>query len=520
MAMKVVIKSNTYFDSVSLMALSTKANQIEGVEQAVIAMGTEMNKEVLKNVGLLTPELEQAKTSDLMIVIKAETDTVCESAYESVEQLFEKKGAPAKGTGDVAYATIDSAARSIPEANFTVISVNGAFAAREARKALENNLHVMLFSDNVSIEDEYELKMLAHEKGLLMMGPDCGTAIIGNVGLCFANKVRKGNIGIVGASGTGSQEVSVRIHDFGGGITQLIGTGGRDLSEKIGGIMMLDGMRALNMDDETKVIVLVSKPPAPSVEQKVLAEIKNCNKPVVVCFIGGSEEAIKAAGGHFAKTTKEAALKAVVLAGADESKINKRALNLPLIEEIKGKLKPEQKYIRGLFCGGTLCDEAMYLAMENYDNVFSNIPKSPEYMLKDLNVSQEHTFIDFGNDEFTNGRPHPMIDPSLRIERFEQEAKDPEVGVILLDFILGFGAHEDPVGVMLPSIIKAKQEAEKQGRHLEILGYILGTDLDTPTLDSQVSKLLSAGVTHASSSTNAGLLARGFVEKAGAANHG
>lgn len=520
MSMKMVIKPNTYFDSVSLMSLSTKANQIEGVEQAVIAMGTEMNKEVLKNVGLLTTELEQAKTSDLMIVIKAPSDDICESAFQSVEQLFEKKGTVAKGTGEISYATIDSAARSIPEANLAVISVNGAYAAREARKALENDLHVMLFSDNVSIEEEYELKTLAHEKGLLMMGPDCGTAIIGNVGLCFANKVRKGNIGIVGASGTGSQEVSVRIHDFGGGITLLIGTGGRDLSDKIGGIMMIDGMRALNADEETKVIVLVSKPPAPRVEQKVLAEIKNCSKPVVVFFIGGSEEAVKAAGGHFAKTTKEAALQAVLLAGADESKINKRALNLPLIEEIKGKLKPEQKYIRGLFCGGTLCDEAMYLAMEKYSDVYSNIPKSPEYMLKDLKVSQAHTFIDFGSDEFTNGRPHPMIDPSLRIERFEQEARDPEVGVILMDFILGFGAHEDPVGVMLPSIIKAKQEAEKAGRHLEILGYVLGTDLDTPTLESQVSKLISAGVTHASSSTNAGLLARGFVEKVGAANRG
>lgn len=210
-----------------------------------------------------------------------------------------------------------------------------------------------------------------------MMGPDCGTAIIGNMALCFANKVRKGNIGIVGASGTGSQEISVRIHDFGGGISQLIGTGGRDLSVRVGGVMMLDAMKALNEDEATKVIVLISKPPAKSVEQKVLNEIKNMHKPVVVCFIGGTEEAVLEAGGHFAKTTKEAALKAVILSGIDESQIDKHPLNLPLIEEIKVKLKPEQKYIRGLFCGGTLCDEAMYLAMEKYDDVYSNIPKDP-----------------------------------------------------------------------------------------------------------------------------------------------
>lgn len=512
MSTKIVIKPNTYFDSVSLMSLSTKANLIEGVEQAVIAMGTEMNKEVLRNVGLMAPELEAVNTGDLMIVVKAATDEICESAYKDIEQLFTQK-ASGKNTSEIKYPTIDSAAQNIAEANLAIISVNGAFAAREARKALENDLHVMLFSDNVSIEEEIELKKQAHEKGLLMMGPDCGTAIISNVGLCFANKVRKGNIGIVGASGTGSQEISVRVHDFGGGISQLIGTGGRDLSEQVGGIMMLDGMKALNEDEATRVIVLISKPPAKSVEQKVLAEIKYCKKPVVVCFIGGSEEAVVQAGGHFAKTTKEAALKAVVLAGADESQMNKRALNLPLIEEVRAKLSPEQKYIRGLFCGGTLCDEAMYLAMEKYEDVYSNIPKNPEFRLKDINVSQAHTFIDFGDDEFTNGKPHPMIDPSSRISRFLQEAKDPSVGVILMDFVIGFGSHEDPVGVMMPVITKAKEQAVKEGRHLEILGYVLGTDLDTPNITDQVSKLESAGVTIASSITNAGLLARGFVEK-------
>lgn len=512
MATKVVIKKNTYFDSVSLMSLTTKANQIEGIEQAFIAMGTEMNKEVLQNVGLMTAELEEAKNSDLMIVIKAATDDLAEQSYEAVEELFIKKD-EAIGASDIKYPTIDSAAKSIPGANLAVISVNGAFAAREAKKALENDLHVMLFSDNVSVEEEIELKQMAHERGLFLMGPDCGTAIINNIGLCFANKVRKGSIGIVGASGTGSQEVSVRIHDFGGGITQLIGTGGRDLSEKVGGIMMLDGMKALNEDDATKVIVLISKPPAKSVEQKVLAEIKNMNKPVVVCFIGGSEEAVVAVGGHFAKTTKEAALKAVILSGVDESKIDKHPLNLPLIEEVKAKLTPEQKYIRGLFCGGTLCDESMYLAMEKYDDVYSNIPKDPEKRLKNIQVSEAHTFIDFGDDEFTNGKPHPMIDPSTRIDRFKQEAKDPSVGVILMDFVLGYGSHEDPVGVMVPAIVEAKQLAEQEGRHLEIVGYVLGTDLDTPSVDEQLKKLVDAGVTYASSSTNAGLLARGFVEK-------
>lgn len=512
MPIKVVIKKNTYFDSVSLMSLSTKANRIEGIEQAVVAMSTEMNKGVLRNVGLFTPEVDGAGNGDLLIVIKASTAERCDSALAEVEALFKSRDKSRSG-GEIRYATLDSAVSHVADANLAIISVPGEHAAREARKALDSNLHVMLFSDNMSIDDEIELKQTAHAKGLLVMGPDCGTAILGHVGLCFANTVRRGNIGIVGASGTGSQELSVRIHDFGGGITQLIGTGGRDLSERVGGIMMIDGLRALAEDPATAVIVLVSKPPAKSVEEKVLAEIRGCSKPVVVCFLGGSEQSVLQAGGHFARTTKEAALKAVILGGKKEAEINQRALNLPLIEEVRGKLAPGQKYIRGLLCGGTLCDELMFLAKEKYPNVYSNIAKDPEHRLQDVDASREHSFIDFGDDEFTRGRPHPMIDPSLRIARLLQEARDPSVGVIVMDFILGFGAHEDPVGVTLPAILQSKALAAREGRHLEILGYVLGTEDDRPSLAEQTAKLAAAGVTIASSCTNAGLLARGFVEK-------
>ncbi|HYG86751.1 MAG TPA: acyl-CoA synthetase FdrA [Azospirillum sp.] len=512
MALKIVIKKNTYFDSVSLMSLSTRANTIAGVEQAVVAMATEMNKEVLRNVGMLAPELAEAKSGDLMIVVRAETEAAGERALEEIDALFKQKSAPA-GAGQVTYATLESAVAHNPRANLAIISVPGDFAALEAKRALHNGLHVMMFSDNVGIDDEVALKRLAHDKGLLMMGPDCGTAMLGHVGLCFANAVRKGNIGLVGASGTGSQEIAARIHDFGGGLTQMIGTGGRDLSEKVGGIMMIDALRALDADEATQVIVLVSKPPAKTVQEKVLREVASCRKPVVVCLLGGSEDAVVKAGAHFAKTTKEAALKAVILGGKKEEEINKRALNLPLIDEIKAKLQPEQKYIRALLCGGTLCYEMMLLAEEKHSNVYSNIAKDPSHQLADVNVSREHTFIDFGDDEFTRGKPHPMIDPSLRTARFVEEARDPSVGVIVLDFILGYGAHADPVGVMLPAILDAKRAAAAEGRHLEILGYVLGTEMDTPALGEQTRKLSDAGVTIASSCTNAGLLARGFVEK-------
>ena len=512
MAVKVLIQKNTYFDSVSLMSLSTKANQIDGVEQAVVAMGTGMNKGVLRNVGLLLPEAEAAEPGDLMIVVRAADAARCDQALTEVQQLFKTRNTTRTGS-TVRCITLDSAVQHVPDANLVIVAVPGEHAVREARKALDHGLHVMLFSDNVSVEDEVALKTAAHEKGLLMMGPDCGTSILGGVGLCFANAVRRGNIGIVGASGTGSQEVSVRIHDFGGGVSQLIGTGGRDLSERVGGVMMIDGLRALAADPATDVIVLVSKPPAKGVAQKVLAVVQACGKPVVVCFLGGAEEAVRDSGGHFAKTTKEAALKAVVLAGRNEADIDKHALNLQLIEAVRNKLAPSQRYIRALMCGGTLCDELMFLAQERFQNVYSNIAKDPAHRLADTERSVEHSFIDFGDDAYTRNRPHPMIDPSLRIERFLREAQDPSVAVVVMDFIVGFGAHTDPVGATLPAIEQAKAQAQREGRHLEILGYVLGTDGDTPPLAEQTRKLAAAGVTIASSCTNAALLARGFAEK-------
>ncbi|GAA3645565.1 acyl-CoA synthetase FdrA [Nocardioides ginsengisoli] len=506
------IRKNTYLDSVSLMSMSTKANAVEGVTQALLGMATPMNKEVLANVGVQDPAIDAAKPSDLMIVIDAADDLV-EDAIRSVNDILARKSSSAAGEAEIRYRTLDGAFEEVPDSNLVLISVNGAFAAREARKALVAGKHVMIFSDNVSVDDEIELKNLAHDNGLLLMGPDCGTAIINGTGLAFANAVRRGSIGIVGASGTGSQEISVRVHDFGGGVSQLIGTGGRDLSAEVGGRMMIDGIEALAADPATEVIVVVSKPPAEEVADKVLGVLGATGKPVVVCFLGSSRTESGYPNVQLVSGTKPAALAAVLATGVDESTLDLHALNIPLIEEVRGKLAPEQKYVRGLFCGGTLCDEAMFAALATFDNVYSNIQKDPAYVLGATAPSREHTFLDMGDDDFTDGRPHPMIDPSLRLQRLVQEADDPEVGVIAMDFILGFGAHEDPVGVTIPAIEEAKAKAAARGQHLEILGYVLGTDLDTPAIAGQVAQLEAAGVTIASSSTNLGLLAREFVAK-------
>ena len=514
MSVKIVIKPNTYFDSVSLMSISTRANKLDGVEQAFVAMATEMNKGVLKNLGLLTPELEQAKNGDLMIVINGKAGADNEQLLVEIEELFNTKAQT--GSHEARYATIASAKKHIPESNLAVISVNGLFAAREARQALQNDLNVMLFSDNVSVEDELALKQLAHEKGLLMMGPDCGTAIINAAALCFGNAVRRGNIGIVGASGTGSQELSVRIHEFCGGVSQLIGTGGRDLSEKIGGLMMLDAIGMLENDPQTEIIVLISKPPAPAVARKVLERARACRKPVVVCFLEGDTARKCREGVYLCDNLLDAARTAVELAGVAQDAGREEARAARLKEEIagaRGLLQPGQKSVRGLFCGGTLCDETMFAVMEKHGDVYSNIQPDPEFRLQDINRSIKHTFLDFGDDDFTNGKPHPMIDPTNRISRLIEEARDPEVAVIVMDFVLGFGSHEDPVGSTIEAIKEAKAIAAAEGRELIILAYVLGTDLDTPSLEQQSQMLLDAGVILASSSTNTGLLAREFICK-------
>ncbi len=513
MSTTAVVRKNTYFDSVSLMSVSTKANGLDGVEQAFTAMGTEMNKGVLDNLGLLTDELRAAGSGDLMIVLVAADGADTEALLAEVEELLHRKAPASAGAGAVTYRTIASAAQGVEGANLAVIAVNGAYAAREARKALDNGLHVMLFSDNVAVEDEVALKELAHDKGLFMMGPDCGTAIINNVALCFGNKVRPGSVGIVAASGTGSQEVSVRVHALGGGISQLIGTGGRDLSEEVGGIMMTDGIRALAADPATDVIVLVSKPPAASVEKKVLAEVAAAGKPVVVYFIDGSEEAVTAAGGHFASGSLDAARQAVRLAGVEISE-DAGPDAAQAAAGVVARLAEGQRYVRGLFCGGTLCDETMYAVRDAGSDVWSNIQKDPEYRLTAAAPSTGHTFLDFGDDEFTNGRPHPMIDPSPRLERLVAEARDPEVAAIVLDFVLGFGSHEDPVGITLPAIEEAQRIAHEAGRHLEIVAYVLGTDLDTPSVAAQTAALEAAGVTVTRSSTETGQFAREIARKA------
>jgi succinyl-CoA synthetase alpha subunit len=379
----------------------------------------------------------------------------------------------------------------MPEANLAIISVPGAYAAREAALALKQGLHVMMFSDNVSLQEEKRLKELAHEKGLLMMGPDCGTAIINGTPLCFANAVHRGNIGIVGASGTGTQEVTVQIDHLGGGVSQVLGTGGRDLKEDIGGIMMLDCLSALAADKATEVIVLISKPPAAAVADKILREIKKCGKPAVICFLGAVCPDDEQNRIWFSGTLEEAAHRAGELAGV---KPGAKTVCGKQTRRSKSPFPPGQKAVRGLFCGGTLCEEARHIIQQGSD------------------ASEGHTFIDLGDDEYTLGRPHPMIEPGLRLPHILAAASDPSVAVILLDFVIGYGSHADPAGLSVPTLAEARRSAAVAGRRLEIVAYVCGTDKDPQGRTEQENKLLAAGILTASSNAAAARLAAAVIK--------
>ncbi len=492
---KIIIKKNSYFDSVSLMTISEKGKSFPGVLDIVVSMGTETNKQLLEEVGFSESLLVGVGPNDLIIAVRAEDDTAIDTAARRIEELLTEKDIISETAEVEKVTSLQFAIRQNPESNFVIVSVPGEYAFIEAKKALQSEKHVLLFSDNVSLEDENDLKEYAVSKGLLMMGPDCGTAVINNIPLAFANVIPYGPIGIVGASGTGSQEVSTLIARAGSGITQLIGTGGRDLSEKIGGKMMLLGIEAFENDTNTKVILLISKPPSAAVMEKVLVRASRCTKPVIVHFIGGDKTVVEKYRLTATESLEETARKAVEIAtckklsfAIDETELEKIALS-----EVS-KMNKSQKYIRGLYSGGTLCDESMVYLQKKFGKIYSNTPLDKEYKLQDSRISEKDTVVDLGDDEFTKGKAHPMIDPSYRKLRLLNESKDSEVAIVLLDIVIGYGSHPDPAGAMLNTIVDAKKDFEKRGQYLSVVVSVCGTENDPQVLSQQEAKLRNAGV--------------------------
>lgn len=479
------IRSGVYYDSVVLMLLQRSLSEQPGVHDAGVVMGTEANKELLIQSDLLAPEVQAAGADDMVIVIKAENEATAKAALARVDELLITR----RGEGvEAEYLpkSLEAAVQMMPSAHWVLVSVPGRYAAGVAREALRLDKHVFLYSDNVHLGDEIELKRTAAEKGLLVMGPDCGTAIINGVGLGFANKVRRGSIGIVAASGTGLQQVSSRIHQFGGGITHALGTGGRDLSEQVGAVTAHQGLDMLKRDPDTQVIVLVSKPPSAKVVAELVEASRRARKPIVVDFIGYSTSNRIVDNVHFSTSFDEAAELAIQLSTLAPVSEPREPLNLE-------RFKPNQRYLRGLFSGGTLAYEALLVLQDYLPAVYSNAPLEEEYHLPDSLVSQENTLLDLGEDEFTVGRLHPMMDNDLRIRRLEVEAKDPEVAVILLDVVLGYGAHPDPAGELAPAIEQAHRIAAEADRYLEVIAVVTGTDEDPQDIDDQIKKLENAG---------------------------
>jgi succinyl-CoA synthetase alpha subunit len=491
------------------MRLSNSIAELEGVQQAAVVMGTPINKDLLKNLDLLLDDAEKASPNDLVIALDAEDDATIDAALLEVDRLLVARETSEEG--EVFPKTLDSAIRVMPNANLTMISVPGEFAAREATKAVRKGLNVFLFSSNVAVEDEVKLKQLALKKGLLVMGPDCGTAIINNIVLGFGNIVRRGTIGIVSAAGTGLQQVSTIIHSEGFGISQAIGTGGNDLSKAVGGLMMIEGIKRLAEDKATEAIVLISKPPDKEVSDRVLDAAKRSNKPIVVNFLGGSPEEIEGHGGVSAATLEDAAK---VVCNAMRKKQPSRTIFTAEKEEVAKLAETEskgftanQRFIRGLYTGGTLCSEALVILSPILGPIHSNSPLDSKYMLEDSGMSKDHTFVDMGSEEFTLGRPHPMIDYTLRKQRIIREAANPETAVILLDVVIGFGSHDDPAGELIPPIMKARAAAEGEGRRLSFVASIVGTDLDHQDLRDQQKRLEDAGVIVMPSNAQAARLA-------------
>ncbi len=478
------VKKGSYQDSVVLMLLTNELTTIEGVKKVQVMMATPANKDIFKQAGLDTEELQASNANDMVVVADVDDEAILDTIMEKTEEFIKKQSEGAVAAkGSESVKSWEKALKKLPEANLAVISIPGAYAALEADRALDEGLNVFMFSDNVTIEDEKALKEKAHAKGLAVMGPDCGTGIIQSVPIAFTNKVAPGSIGIIGASGTGIQELTTIIDRLGEGVTNAIGIGGRDLRAEIGGITMMDMIDAMEDDDTVKCLIILSKPPAKEVRDKIAARLSSFTKPIVTLFVG-EKPTFHEENFYHAYTLDEAARLAVGLVRGE--KIPDATID---IDESEFFDASENKTIKAYYSGGTLANEA---AMLIKDAMHCEVP--PEdiegYMLQlDGNV-----VVDLGDDAYTQGRPHPMIDPGKRIECMQDAIDDPSTGVILLDFMLGYGSHPDMAGALLPSIIELKKKAEALGRKVFFVGTVCGTRKDFQGYDEAVRKLTEAGV--------------------------
>lgn len=482
MLFKVFVYKNQYQDSVRLMSISREAAKLDGVSKVLALLGTVSNKDVIARLGLKDPAVDAATASDLMICIEAKDDAAVKAALDNVQAHLKTKAGGSKAE-ELKPATIEEAADRLEDANFCMISLPGPMAKLDVLSAINRGLNVMLFSDNITIEDEIELKKKAIEKGLLMMGPDCGTAIIAGVPLALANVVRRGDIGIVAASGTGIQEVTCLIDRFGGGITHALGCGGRDLRKQVGGLEMRFGIKKLAATPGNKTLLLLSKPGDPAVLNAVLDEARATGLRTVTCLIGGKPDELNTEGIIFTSTLEEAAFAAL-------GKPVPELVFPKALDDRIAKLDSQRKYMRGLFSGGTLCYESLVILDDKFD-IESNVPLRKELFLEAPTKGKKHCCVDLGEDEFTRGIPHPIIDTGLRGQRLEEDMRDPTCRVIMMDIVLGFGADPDPASKFAAIINRVRKDLPDGGPI--IVCSVCGTDADPQSCAQQEKTLEDAG---------------------------
>jgi len=467
----VEIRTGIYVDSVSLMQVSRVVAAAVGVEAAQVAMATELNLDVIRGMGFDVPA---TSPNDLVIAIRGDEAGVQagHAALEDALAGLRSASTQAGGFGEAPPARTLGGALARAGANLALVSVPGQHATTEALDAVTRGVSVMIFSDNVPVEDEIRLKELAAERDVLVMGPDCGTAMVAGVALGFCNVVRPGSVGIVAASGTGAQQVMCLLDAAGVGVSHVLGVGGRDLSAAVGGRSTKQALSALAADPATERIVVVSKPPAAEVLSQIQSYAAGLGKPVHWATLGaGKPDLTAAVEAVLTKTGREV--------GWPSWQVDQPA--------------PTGTSLRGLFVGGTLADEAMLVAEESLGPIRSNIPLRPELALGTDLRDSGHVVIDFGDDSLTQGRAHPMIDPSLRLERIQAESADPTCGVLLLDLVLGHGAHPDPAPELADAIRRGRIVAESDGRPLPVIVSLTGTQGDPQELTRSADILRDAG---------------------------
>jgi len=493
-----IVKRNLFRDSIQLMRLSEDVKKLEGVDDAVVSMGTDTNRRLLKDLGLMTIESKSAGDGDLIIAVRVLKGFNAVDVMATVDKLVMTPPVPSGETSARVFHSVKSAVEATQGANLAIVSLPGKQAFEPSMELLRSGMNVHLFSDHVPLDQELKLKRYANSMGLLVMGPGAGTSIINGVGIGFANSVRKGDVGIVASAGTGIQEVSTMLDRIGLGVSAALGVGGTDVSEEVGGLMMKDCLRLLENDRGTRMIMIVAKTPKAKVIEEVMEHVeKVTSKPIVACFLGLDPPGTFDERVTYAKTLHSAVHAAARATGEGAERQFDASISMGFEQlskaasRLREGLGTERRFARGLFSGGTLAHETLLIFKELIGEAYSNTPLSNKFELGDPNVSRGNSVVDLGDEFFTAGRAHPMIDPTLRKLRIAQESRDQTVAVILLDVVLGFGSSPDPGGA-LTGAIESAVKAGRKGR-LEVMAHVCGTETDPQSLNAQNEKLSGAG---------------------------